>query len=191
MASDNFDNPERGDTADGSRITGHGSRLSWYVLQTKPTAEENVRQHLKNAEFETFLPKIKQMVRGQRKSATRVKPLFPSYVFVHMDLNDPNLHRMVKYTRGVRKILGDGAAPVPVPDEMIEIIKERVDGQDVIEQRITMQKGDEVKIRSGVFRDLIGILERPVSPAGRVRVLLQIMKHQVKCDLSAAEVEKV
>lgn len=167
------------------------SRLSWYVLQTKPTAEENVRQHLTNAEFETFLPKIKQMVRGQRKTQSRIRPLFPSYVFVHIDLADPNLHRMIKYTRGVRKILGDGAMPVPVPDEMIDIIRERVDGDGVIEQRITMKQGDEVKIRSGVFKDLIGILERPVSSAGRVRVLLQIMKHQVKCDLSAAEIEKV
>ncbi|MFA4971045.1 MAG: transcriptional activator RfaH [bacterium] len=167
------------------------SRLSWYVLQTKPTAEENVRQHLKNAEFETFLPKIKQMVRGQRKTQARVRPLFPSYVFVRIDLADPNLHRMIKYTRGVRKILGDGAMPVPVPDEMIDIIRERVDGDGVIEQRITMKQGDEVKIRSGVFRDLVGILEKPVSAVGRVRVLLQIMKHQVKCDLSAAEIEKV
>lgn len=171
-----------------SPVNSHQSRVSWYVLQTKPLAEDNVRQHLSNAEFEAFLPKIRQMVRGFRKS--RVKPLFPSYLFVHIDLADANIHRMIKYTRGVRKILGDGAMPVPVPDRMIEIIRERVDGDGVIEQRITMKQGDEVKIRSGVFKDLIGILERPVSPAGRVRVLLRIMKHQVKCDLSAAEIEK-
>src|SRR5512143_739957 len=96
---------------DESRVTGHESRLSWYVLQTKPTAEENVRKHLQNAKFETFLPKIRTMIRGRRTS--RIKPLFPSYVFAHLDLSDPNLFRMIKYTRGVRKILGDGALPVP------------------------------------------------------------------------------
>jgi hypothetical protein len=58
---------------------------------------------------------------------------------------------------------------------MIEIIRSRVDGEGVIEQRITMKQGDEVKVRAGVFKDLVGILERPVSAAGRVRVLLQIM----------------
>ncbi|MFH1829303.1 MAG: transcription termination/antitermination NusG family protein [Pseudomonadota bacterium] len=165
--------------------------MNWYVIQTKPTAEESVKQHLKNANFETFLPKIRTMVRGSKRSSSRIRPLFPAYIFVHIDLKDANLYRMIKYTRGVRKILGDGAMPVPVPDEMIHIIKERTDGQDVIEQRITMNKGDEVRIRSGVFRDLVGILEKPVSAAGRVRILLKIMNNRIKCEMSAGDVEKV
>jgi len=163
---------------------------SWYVVQTKPTAEENVQQHLRNAEYETFLPKIRTMIKGTGRPTSRVKALFPSYLFVHMDLRDANLYRMIKYTRGVRKILGDGAWPVPVPDEMIEIIRERMNGEGIIEQRITMNKGDEVRIRSGVFKDLVGILERPVSPAGRVKVLLKIMHHTIKCEMSAGEIEK-
>jgi transcriptional antiterminator RfaH len=174
--------------------SGHasaGSRLQWYVLQTKPTAEETVQGHLRNAQLETFLPKIRAMVRSARKSFTRVKPFFPSYLFVHLDLTDPNLYRTIKYTRGVRKILGDGALPIPVPDEMIEIIRGRVDGDGILEQRITMQKGDEVRIRTGPFRDLIGILEKPVSAAGRVRILLQILRHQVRCELSAGDIERI
>lgn len=165
-----------------------GCRLSWYVIQTKPLAEASVAAHLGNASFETFLPKIRTMIRGRKSS--RVKPLFPSYLFAHIDLTDANLYRMIKYTRGVRKILGDGALPVPIPDEMIEIIRCRMDGDGVIEQRLTMQKGDEVRIRTGPFRDLVGILEKPVTATGRVRVLLHIMKHQIKCDLTAGDIER-
>ena len=89
------------------------------------------------------------------------------------------------------KILGDGDIPVPVPDEMIEIIRERVDVDGVIEQGFTMKKGDEVRVRSGVFKDLIGILEKPVSASGRVKILLKAMRYAVRCELSAAEVEKI
>ncbi len=167
------------------------SRHSWYVVQTKPTAEDNVRQHLSNADFTTFFPRIRTMVKGSGRQHSRIKPLFPSYLFVNMDLTDANLYRMIKYTRGVRKILGDGSTPVPVPDEMIEIIRERMDGEGVIEQRITMNRGDQVRIRSGVFKDLVGILEKPVSAAGRVKVLLRIMHHTIKCEMSAGEIEKV
>jgi transcription elongation factor/antiterminator RfaH len=174
---------------DESRITNHESRLLWYVLQTKPTAEENVLKHLQNAKFETFLPKIRTMIRGRR--TTRIKPLFPSYVFAHLDLANPNLFHMIKYTRGVRKILGDGVFPISVPDEMIEIIRSRSDGAGVIEQRLTLREGDEVRIRIGPFSDLIGILDKPVSAAGRVRVLLKILHHQVRCDLSAGDIERV
>ena len=163
----------------------------WYVIQTKPASEASVQQHLVNAAFETFLPRIRTMVRGQKRGLSRVKSLFPSYLFAHLDLTDPNLYRMIKYTRGVRKILGDGALPVPIPDEMIALIRGRVDADGVIEQRLVMKKGDAVRIRTGMFRDLVGILEKPVSAAGRVKVLLQIMRHQVRCELTAGEIEKL
>ncbi len=183
-------NHESNNAVDASRTTHHAPRAEWYVIQTKPTAEDNVRLHLKNADIETFLPKIKQAVRGKKSSASRIKSLFPSYLFAHIDLKDPSLHHMVRYTRGVRKILGDGDKPVPVPDEMISIIRERIGEEGLIEQGLTMKKGDPVRIRSGAFQDLVGILEKPASAAGRVKVLLQIMHHQIKCDLSAADVEK-
>jgi transcription termination/antitermination protein NusG len=162
----------------------------WYVIQTKPTSEDNVRLHLKNANIETFLPKIKQAVRGKKSASSRIKSLFPSYLFAFIDLQDPSMHHMIRYTRGVRKILGDGDKPVPVPEEMISIIKERIGEEGLIEQGLTMKKGDSVRIKGGAFQDLVGILEKPASPAGRVRVLLQIMHHQIKCDLSAADIEK-
>lgn len=165
-------------------------KIRWYVVQTKPTAEDNVEIHLKKAKFETFLPKIKSMIRG-RKMSSRIKSLFPSYLFIKVDLDDANIHRMIRYTRGVRRVLGDGAAPVSVPEEMINIIRERVGKDGVIEQRITLKKGDEVRIRTGPFKDLIGILEKPVSASGRVRVLLAMLKHRIKCDISAADVEKL
>jgi len=166
-------------------------QVFWYVIQTKPTAEDAVQKHFANAKLETFLPKIKSMVCGKKRSSSRIKALFPSYIFAHINLNDANLYHMIRYTRGVRRILGDGIVPVPVPDEMIAIIRERMGESGVIEQRLTMKKGDPVRIKSGLFSDLVGILEKPVSAAGRVRVLLQIMKQRVRCEMSAAEVEKL
>jgi transcription elongation factor/antiterminator RfaH len=161
------------------------------VIQTKPTAEEDVKKHLDNAGFETFFPKIRQAVRGHRRGITRARGLFPSYVFAHMDLRDLNMHHMIRYTRGVRRILGDGQTPISVPDELIAIIKERTSDDGIIEQGLIMKKGDSVRIRTGAFKDLVGILEKPVSAAGRVKVLLQIMHHKVKCDLCAEEIEKI
>ncbi len=172
-------------------MSEHESKPHWYVVQTKPLSEGIVEQHLKNAKFETFLPRIKVLMRGKKRTMTRTKTLFPSYLFIHMDIADVNAHRMIRYTRGVRKVLGDGSFPVSVPDEMIEIIRSKMDGEGIIEQRLTMKKGDAVRVRSGVFQDLIGILEKPVSVAGRVKVLLSIMRHQVKCELSAADVERL
>jgi len=164
--------------------------MKWYVIQTKPMAEDGVCALLKNAGIEACSPKIRSAVRGKSCSTCRVKSLFPSYIFVSADLGDANLHRMIRYTRGVRKILGDGERPVPLPDGMLDLILDRMSGEGVIEQGLTMKKGDSVRIRRGAFKDLIGILEKPVTAAGRVRVLLEIMHHQIKCDISAADIEK-
>ncbi len=166
-------------------------RPPWYVIKTKPLAEEDVRLRLSRANFEVFLPLIKTLIRSRTKPILKLKPFFPSYLFARLNLEDAKIFHMIKYTRGVRKILGNGSVPVPIPEEAVHIIKERVNKNGVLEQSLTFKKGDRIRIRSGPFRDLIGILEKPVSAAGRVRVLLEIMKRTVKAELSCSDIERL
>jgi transcription antitermination factor NusG len=63
--------------------------------------------------------------------------------------------------------------------------------EDVIEQQMVFKKGDQVRIRGGWLDDLVGILEKPVSPSGRVKVLLNIVNKCVRAELSSAEIERV
>jgi len=173
-----------------SPFTVHRSRLLWYVVQTKPQEEGLVKQRLEKANFEVFYPRIKAAVRGAGKGAMRIKSLFPAYLFARLDLNDANILHMIKYTRGVRKILG-GEQPVAIPPAVIEMIRTRVDDGDVLMQQIVFQKGDRVRIKSGWMEDLVGILEKPVSSAGRVKVLLSIVGKCVRAELSSADIERV
>ncbi len=178
------------------------TKHSWYVIQTKPMEEDRVcRQFSRGviinptmpnegivADVEAFCPKIKCMSAG-KKSADGVKyrPLFPSYIFLRWDLNDPANHHTVKYTRGVNKVLGEGAKAVSVPDEIIEIIKERTNEVGIIEQQ-TFKVGEPVKVKRGHLKELIGILERPVSDSGRVAVLLNLFNRQMRVHLSCADI---
>lgn len=173
-----------------SRVTSHESRSSWYVIKTKSLAEEDVKLRLTRANFEVFLPRIKSIVRSRTKPIVRLKSLFPSYLFARLNLGDAEIFHMIKYTRGVHKILGSGSVPVPIPEEIVDCIRERVNKEGVIEQ-LVFKKGDSVRIRRGPLRDLIGILENPVSAAGRVRVLLEIMRKVVKTDLSCSDIERI
>lgn len=172
-----------------SPLTAHHSPCSWYVVQTKPQEEDLVRQRLVKADFEVFLPRIKAAVRGSR-GATRIRALFPAYLFMRCDFRDTNVVHMIKYTRGVRKILG-GNDPVPLPDVVIDTIKERVGEGDVVMQQMVFKKGDKVRIKNGWMEDLVGVLEKPVSAQGRVRVLLNIVNKAVRTELSSAEIEHV
>lgn len=191
-------------------ITGDTGTSSyrWYVVQTKPMSEDRVcRQfssgalHLNDASagrwsqvtgqnIEAFCPKIKCMAAGRMDGdGVRYKPLFPSYIFLRWDLGSPANHRLVKYTRGVNKVLGDGETAVPIPDEVVEIIRSRANEGGIIEQR-TFKAGDLVRVRRGYLKDLIGVLERPVSDSGRVAVLLNLFNRQMRVHLSCREIAK-
>lgn len=182
-------------------------RRAWYVLHTKPMSEDKVCKQFElatngerrlpakalvagTANPELFCPKIRSMstLRGG-SDAFQYKPLFPSYVFLRWDLSDPVKHRLVKYTRGVNKVLGDGENPVPISDKIVEIIKERTNSGGIIEQQ-TYKVGDQIKVRRGLLRDLIGILERPVSDNGRVAVLLRLFNREARAHLRCADIAK-
>ncbi|MBU4484214.1 hypothetical protein KKA47_02205 [bacterium] len=163
----------------------------WYVIQTKPICEDQVSLRLEKASFEVFNPKIKAFVRGKYSNVERQKSLFPSYVFIKLNLNDAHNYHMIKYTRGVRKIVGAGSFPIPIPGFVIDAIKDRMDGKEIVGQHGTLQKGDTVRIIDGILADVVGILAKPVSAAGRVRVLLNIMKRWTQVEMHCANLEKL
>jgi len=181
----------KSDASHRSLVTSHESRLLWYVIKTKPLAEDDVTLRLSRAQFEVFYPRIKSIVRNRSKSVAPFKALFPSYIFARLNLSDADIFHMIKYTRGVHRILGSEGVPISIPEELVNVIRERVNAEGVLEQQLVFKKGDSVRIRRGPLKDLVGILEKPVSAAGRVRVLLEIMKKVVKAELSCSEIERI
>lgn len=167
--------------------------LSWYIIQTKPAQEEWVRRRWEEAGYEIFLPKIKKLVRGGGRVTERIRSLFPSYLFARLDFEDAETYKNVKYTRGVRRILGNGGSPIPVAEKVIDVIRERVDdhGILVLEERLTFKKGDSIQVKSGPLADLIGVLEQPVSASGRVRVLLQAYHRTIPTTISLSDIERI
>jgi transcriptional antiterminator RfaH len=161
--------------------------LSWYVVQTKPGDEHRVETHLFNQEIETFLPLLETHQYYGGKLAQRIKPLFPNYLFGKLDLK---LHYYkVKWTRGVSKILGTGDGLIPISENVIQTIREKVGKDNLIKLEEELKEGDIVQITSGPFKELTGIFQKKVSDNGRVRVLLsligvdipvQILKWQIR-----------
>lgn len=165
--------------------------LHWYIVQTKPTAEDQVRKRWEQAGYEVFLPKICQLVRGVSRPVERTKPLFPSYLFTRCDLDNATTFRDVRYTRGVRRILGGNNHPLPVHESIIVAIREQVNKEGVLEQSLILKAGDRVRVRRGPLADLVGILKKPVSAAGRVRVLLDVYHKLIHAELFCSEVERL
>lgn len=163
----------------------------WYVIQTKPLCEDAVAKQLHNADFEVFNPKVKSLVKGACCDVVRNKSLFPSYLFSMLNLEDSNILHMIKYTRGVRKVLGAGFLPIPVPEEVVEFIKNKIEEKPFVEQQYIFKQGDGVRVKNGIFKDIEGILEKSVTAAGRVKVLLRMMNRLARIELSCGCLERV
>jgi transcription elongation factor/antiterminator RfaH len=171
------------------RAFSNRQSLRWYIVQTKPKKEQVAVFYLEHESIEVFFPRVEGISIIYGKSRKLIKPLFPNYIFAHFD---PLVsYRLVRWSSGVSRILGFETGPAPVDDQVVEIIKRRVDKNCVVRKALHFKANDPIRIRSGPLRDLMGIFERWVSDEGKVRVLLNLLNYDARVELHYSQVEKV
>jgi len=177
-----------GETNPSNELTQKDLRL-WYVVHAKPGNEERVKTNLLNQEIRPYLPLIKICQYSGGRMVERIKPLFPNYLFAKLDL-EIHYYR-VKWTRGVNKILGSGAGPIPISERVIQTIQEREGKDKVIELVDEFKEGDVVQVTSGPFKDLMGIFKRDMSSRGRVKILLSLVGVDIPVQIPRYQIKKV
>ena len=146
--------------------------MNWYAIYTKPKCEDSTARLLSNAGIETLCPKIRvrKRIRGRYTEVT--EQLFPSYLFAFFD-KDKQAH-MIKYTRGVKYVVGK-ESPLIVHPEIIDAIKERMQGDIVAPVPEDIGRGERVLIKEGPFKDFYGIFERDIPGKERSMILLEAL----------------
>lgn len=159
----------------------------WYLIRTKPRSEEIAGSYLAGKAIETYLPLMEQMTVRKGAMNKALKPLFPSYVFARFELNSD--FALVNWAHGVREIVSFGGNILPVPDYIIEAIKNRAEGGAVIKKARRFSKGDRVAIAAGPLKDFIGVFDHWVSASERVCILLNSIGYgpRVEVHYSLAE----
>ncbi|MBM4341585.1 MAG: hypothetical protein FJ110_18825 [Deltaproteobacteria bacterium] len=166
-----------------------GDLRQWFVVQTKPGNELRAETNLSNQAIEVFLPLCKAFQYSNGKMLSRVKPLFPNYLFARLD-TDAHYYK-VKWTRGVCKVLGSGNEPIPVSGKVVEAIKSRMGEDNLVILKDPLEKGNLVEFTSGPFKGLTGIFDKRMSDQGRVRILLSMIGADVPVQASRWLIKKV
>jgi transcriptional antiterminator RfaH len=161
----------------------------WYVIQTKPKKEEEAKSYLSTKGVEVFNPLMETFLLRNGRMNRELKPLFPNYMFGKFDL-DQN-YPLVRWAKGVKKVLGFGEYPTPIPEEVVEIIKERTDTHGIVRLKCHFQANDLIRIKTGPLKDLLGIFERWISDSERVRILLNMVGYQPVVEMHYSMIEKV
>lgn len=161
----------------------------WYVINTKPKEEAKAEGYLSAKGLEIFNPLLESYFFRNGKIAREVKPLFPGYIFGNFDLERD--YTLVKWGRGVKKLVSFGGLPTPISEVVIEEIKKRKNEQGIIKLNNDLKPNDKVRIKAGPFRDFLGIFQRWVPEKERVRILLNLIAYQPSIEIHYGLVEKV
>jgi transcriptional antiterminator RfaH len=156
----------------------------WYVVNTQIHNEEKAAFHLNRQGFETYLPKYLKKRSHARKISWVSAPMFPRYLFVHLDLDHCQWHA-IRSTIGVYQFICQGDQPAPLPSGIIEEIQSRENEQGMVSLGIgsKFKRGDKVKIMHGPMAEQIGMFDC-ADDQQRVFVLLDLMGRQVKVRLT-------
>ena len=150
----------------------------WYVLHTKPKQEERANRNLVAWGVETLHPKLKARRYNEVTGVSTyiTQPLFPRYLFAKFNAGE-QLSKIL-FTRGVHNVVCFGDSPASVSEDIIDVIRERIDENGVVKANDDLKPGDKVVISAGPLRNLTGVFEREVKGSERSMILLIAIGYQ-------------
>ncbi len=167
--------------------------LHWYALRTKPRKEDIVWQQLRTQEIEHYYPRVR--VHPVNPRSRKVKPYFPGYLFIRVDLEDRGISafQWMPHSLG---LVSFGGEPARIPDNVLHEMRQRV--QEIAEAGGELfdglKPGDTVRVHEGPFAGYEAIFDSRLDGRERVRVLLQFINNQrevpVELDVSQIRQEK-
>ena len=158
--------------------------MEWYAVHTHVNKESLSEINLIRQNFITYLPKYKKIIKHARKISTVVRPLFPRYLFVKLDLVKQRWH-LINSTYGVNVLITMEEKPVKILDKIINEIKS-YDNSDVIANispYSSMTMGEEVNIIDGLFSGRKAIFDG-LTDDNRIKVLFNLLGKEVTLSMA-------
>ena len=140
----------------------------WYAAYTASRHEKQVARQLEERRVDYFLPLYKSVRRWKDRRRQVELPLFPSYVFVRMAIKD---RLRVLTLPSVVQFVSFNGRPTSLPESEIAALRSGLAGNLVIEPHPYLRVGRRVRIRSGAFAGMEGILTRKKE---RFRIVLSM-----------------
>lgn len=171
----------------------------WYTVHVYSSMEKSVkkaleeriaRSELRDSFGEVWLPieKVRE-VRNGRKITTE-RRMYPGYVFIEMEMNDATWH-LVNSTPRVIEFLGNNN-PVVLSEAEVAAIQQIVEtGAEKPKPKVEFEVGEDIRIKSGPFKDFNGRIEAVDYDKSRLQVFVSIFSRETSVNLDFNEVEKI
>jgi transcription antitermination factor NusG len=163
------------------------SSVHWFAAYTNSHHEKRVALQLAERQMESFLPLYTASHRWKNRCQRQLElPLFPNYVFVHID---PQNRVRVLEVPGVLSLVGFGRTLAPLPTFEIEALRAAV-ARRTIEPHPYLVIGKRVRIKAGPMTGMEGVLMRKKRNF-RVVLTLDAIMQSVAVEVDADDLEPV
>jgi len=159
----------------------------WYAAYTSANHEKKAAAEISRRGVESFLPLYRAVRRWSDRRIELQLPLFPGYVFVRLALSD---RLRVLQVPGVARIVGFGGSPVALPDEQIEALRSGLTRKLRAEPNPFPTLGRRVRVRSGPFEGMEGIVVRRKN-GRRLVISLELIQRAIAVEVRDATLEEL
>ncbi len=163
---------------------------SWYALQSKPHHERHLSDYLSSEDIHVFAPVLH--VKPVNPRAARVRPYFPGYLFIQLNLGTVDVDRLRWAPGSIGLVQFDGQ-PAIVPENVIVQLQHflsQLASQPSLsaEAEKPLQPGDSVMIVGGAFAGYVGLFNRYLTGSERVHILLELLGRSVRAEINVKDI---
>ena len=205
MADENRFTDTNTDVGEKKLEEGKLGDKAWYVVNTYSTHErkvaDNLKRRVESMGLEELIFRIivaEQEVpvmdreTGLPSGKTRMKNLYPGYVFVEMIMTDYAWY-VVRNTPGVTGFVGSsgkGTKPFPVPREQVEPVLKRM---GMVDESMydRYKEDDQIKVIHGPLEGTEGRILSINRETGVVEVETLFFGKSTKVEVDFSEIEKI
>jgi len=173
---------------------------NWYIIHSYSGFEKKVAEALKSrieaagltGKFGQIMVPTEDVIemRGGKKVVTP-KLFYPGYVLVEMEMDDDTWH-LVRETPRVTGFVGSGQRPSPLSEDEVNRIVHRVEvAAEHPKPKMRFDKGENVKITDGPFKDFNGFVDEINEDRSTLRVMVTIFGRSTPVELDFYQVEKL
>jgi transcription antitermination factor NusG len=157
----------------------------WHAVYTYPRHEQSVARYLENRSVEVFVPTFEVVSRWKDRTVRLETPLFPGYVFTRIA---PEERNKVVSAPSVIRMLSFNGKPCPIAESEVEAIRVCIAGGAALQPHMFLQVGERVRIRSGAFEGVEGIVLRHKG-ACQLVISVALIQQSVALEISAYQLE--
>lgn len=170
------------------------NNAKWYILHTysgyESLVKKSIEQMIENGNLQDVILDIKIPTetlieeKNGKKKAYESK-IMPCYVFVKLVYSN-QLWFMLTNTRGVTGFVGPNGKAWPLDDDEVKRLR-----LEEFVVNFDMVVGDDVRVVSGPFEGLVGVIKEIDVTRQKAQVLLNMFGRETSVDMDFVQLEKI